>query len=373
MPARKPRFVLTAAAVVALVVAGATTVPGPAGATAAPSHAYRADDYADGQAMSILPAGENGLVTATEELQYTLLGTRPPYSQDQLGKYANLLYGYPSLTDATLGNYYDDESFGVQPSAITRTETPEPGVTIYRDNHDVPHVYGDDDATMAFGAGYAQAEDRLFLMDVLRHYGEGTLASFLGGSCEFEQMDHDQLLLAPYTEAQATAQVDNLPKEYGAQGELAKEMIYNFVAGVNKYVTEAALNASKLPADYAAAVPDIVPQKWSVADVVAIAGLIGGIFGRGGGNEVANAHLLQYLQKELGAAQGAVAFAQFRTANDPLAPTTADKPFPYEIPAKIDPSLTALPDAGAPVTGGPVDTSPDCNLFKPNLEALDII
>ena len=30
--------------------------------------------------------------------------------------------------------------------------------------------------TLAFGAGYAQAEDRLFLMDVLRHYGEGTLA-----------------------------------------------------------------------------------------------------------------------------------------------------------------------------------------------------
>ena len=38
----------------------------------------------------------------------------PPDSQDQLGKYANLLYGAPSLTDATLGNYFDDESFGVQ-------------------------------------------------------------------------------------------------------------------------------------------------------------------------------------------------------------------------------------------------------------------
>ena len=97
-----------------------------------------------------------------------------------------------------------------------------PASTIYRDTHDVPHVYGDTDQTMAFGAGYAQAEDRLFLMDVLRHYGEGTLASFLGGSCEFEQMDHDQLLLSPYTAGPGHAQVDALPAEYGAQGAAAR-------------------------------------------------------------------------------------------------------------------------------------------------------
>ena len=43
-----------------------------------------------------------------------------------------------------------------------------------------------------------------------------------------------------------------------------------------------------------------MPQPWTVADVVAIAGLIGGIFGRGGGAEIANAHLLQYLRHQLG-------------------------------------------------------------------------
>ena len=66
-----------------------------------------------------------------------------------------------------------------------------------RDSHDVPHIYGSTPEAGAFGAGYAQAEDRLFLMDVLRHYGEGTLSSFIGPSCADEQMDHDQLLLAP--------------------------------------------------------------------------------------------------------------------------------------------------------------------------------
>ncbi|HVU90633.1 MAG TPA: penicillin acylase family protein [Jatrophihabitans sp.] len=363
-------LLLPALAVAALIAGTLVPAQRPAGA-AAPSAAYRADDYADGRALSILPPGENGLVNATDLLNFELLKKRPANSQDQLGKYQNLLYGYQNLTDANLGDYFDDESFGVRPGDVRRVERPEAGVTVYRDGADVPHVYGDSDQTMAFGAGYAQAEDRLFLMDVLRHYGSGTLASFLGGSCEFEQMDHDQLLLAPYTKASAIAQVDALPAEYGAQGELARSMIYSYVAGVNRYISQALLDPRKLPADYAAALQ--LPQKWTVADVVAVAGLIGGIFGRGGGAEVANAHLLQYLQKELGTDAGAQAFQQFRTSNDPLAPTTASTSFPYEIPGTVDPSTTALPDYNAPVTGGPTDTLPLCDLTKPDLEALNII
>jgi acyl-homoserine lactone acylase PvdQ len=325
--------------------------------------------------MSILPAGENGLVNAVDAVKFELLGKSPANSQDQLGKYNNLLYGYQSLTDSTLGSYYNDESFGVQPADIVRTETPAAGTTIYRDKLDIPHVYGQSDAAMAFGAGFAQAEDRLFLMDVLRHYGEGTLASFLGGSCEFEQMDHDQLLLSPYTKAQGIAQVDALPAEYGAQGALAKQMIYSYVDGVNAWVNKAALNVNPLPADYLGAAPDLIPQKWTVADVVAIAGLIGGIFGRGGGNEVANAGLLQYLQKTMGATAGREAYDNFSTRNDPLAPTTVvDKSFPYETPGTVDVATTALPDdASKALTGGPVNTDPNCNLAKPNLQALSII
>jgi acyl-homoserine lactone acylase PvdQ len=324
--------------------------------------------------MSILPPGENGLVTTSDALSFESTGQRPPNSQDQLGKYSDLLYGYPSLTDSTLDNYYVDESFGVRSADVTRTERPETGVTIYRDTYDVPHIYGNTDATLAFGAGYAQAEDRLFLMDVLRHYGEGTLASFLGGSCEFEQMDHDQLLLAPYTKDQAIAQVNALPAEYGAAGRRAKAMIENYVAGVNKYVASVRLDINELPADYLAATPSVLPTKWTVGDVVAIAGLIGGIFGRGGGDEIANAHLLQYLQQQLGTNNGAHAFHDFKLSDDPLAPSTVvDKSFPYEHHGTVNPATTALPDYGASVTGGPVATAPNCDLTQPNTQALGII
>ena len=34
-------------------------------------------------------------------------------------------------------------------------------VTIYRDTYGVPHIYGDSEEAVAFGQGYAQAEDRL--------------------------------------------------------------------------------------------------------------------------------------------------------------------------------------------------------------------
>ncbi len=343
---------------VAAVAAGSA---GAAGAASTGSH-YREGDYADGQAMYVLPPGENGLVNATDALQFEATGKRPAASSDQLPQYANLLYGAPTLTNAGLTQYFNDESFGVKTADVTRTETPGPGVTIYRDKHDMPHIYGDTDAAAGFGAGYAQAEDRLFLMDVLRHYGAGTLSSFLGASCEFEQMDHDQLLLSPYTPAQAQAQVDALPQRYGAQGAQAKALIDSYVKGVNAYIDAIKTDPGKLPADYVAGAPDAaVPQKWTDADVVSIAGLIGGIFGKGGGAEVDDAHLLTYLQGKYGATNGAKAYRDLNHQNDPIAPTTiTDKTFPYDVRTKpLDSSLNALPDEGA-LTGGPQNSSPGC-------------
>ncbi|MDT4936538.1 MAG: hypothetical protein QOG80_209, partial [Pseudonocardiales bacterium] len=171
------RIRITALAATAVSIAGLLTAVAP-GASSAIASGYRLNDYANGQAMSILPPGENGLVNPLDAALFEATGARPAHSQDQLGQYSNLLYGYPSLTNSTLSTYYNDESFGVRPADVIKTETPRAGVTIYRDKLDIPHVYGDTDALAAFGAGYAQAEDRLFLMDVLRHYGEGTLAQF---------------------------------------------------------------------------------------------------------------------------------------------------------------------------------------------------
>ena len=347
---------LAAAALAAVLMA-----PAAASAEAAPG--YRDGDYADGQAMSILPPGNNGLVNATDLAAFGANGTRPPNSTDQLGQYASLTHGLSGLNDDGLGEFFNDASFGVKPDDIVSTERPGPGTVIYRDKLGMPHVYGDTDEAMAFGAGYAQAHDRLFLMDVLRHYGAGTLASFLGPSCEFEQMDHDQLLLAPYTPERAQAQVDALPAQYGDDGAMAKSLIEAYVRGINAYVAQTRIDPSKLPADYVAA--GAPPADWTEADVVSIAGLIGGIFGKGGGNELANARLLQYLQQRDGAAAGRKQFDELKRREDPAAPTTTQRRFSYDEPGDYDPAKTALPDdASKPLTGGPVATTPGCSASR---------
>lgn len=367
---RNGRRLWRAVAVTGALALSAQVAPA-LGATArgsgySPPPAYRAGDFAGGRAMYIMPAGENGLVNVAQFGQFQAHGTRPPHSQDQLAPYRNLEFGAPSLTDARLGSYYLDESFGVRRGQVTRTEHPsttEP-VVIYRDRHDIPHVYGKTETAMAFGAGYAQSEDRLFLMDVLRHFGAGTLTSLLGTSCANEQMDRDELLLAPYTRAQANAQINALPAEYGAQGKLAVTLIRSFVRGINAYITRAATHPALLPVEYSVLG---APRPWTQADVVAISSLIGGLFGDGGGGEVRNAAMLAYLRKQLGARAGTTAFTSFREQNDPAAPTTVvGTAFPYEIPRHVNPATIALPDhPGARLKGSPAGTTKGCSASPP--------
>ncbi|HEV3353385.1 MAG TPA: hypothetical protein VG076_10695, partial [Acidimicrobiales bacterium] len=110
----KRRALLCATVVLGMGAAALATVPTAGAQTTAgvPPPTYQADDYAQGQALSILPAGENGLVNAPQALAFELRGTRPPNSDDQLAKYANLLYAPPNLDDSQLSAYYNDESFG---------------------------------------------------------------------------------------------------------------------------------------------------------------------------------------------------------------------------------------------------------------------
>src|SRR5215831_9822315 len=52
--------------------------------------------------------------------------------------------------------------------ACLKAATPEQiahSVTIYRDNHGVPHIYGPTDVSCAFGYMYAQAEDNFWQIE----------------------------------------------------------------------------------------------------------------------------------------------------------------------------------------------------------------
>ena len=141
---------------------------------------YGTDDA--GGFRNVLPPGENGLDNAADLALFRAAGVRPAHSFDQQGLYQDLLLGSPGLTDAQIPNFFKDATFGVKPGDVESSTSPRPGVTILRDKgYGVPHIYGTTRDDTMFGAGYAGAQDRLFLMDVLRHTGRAELSSFVGG------------------------------------------------------------------------------------------------------------------------------------------------------------------------------------------------
>lgn len=293
---------------------------------------------------NVLPPGENGLDSFQQLLEFKGLGKLPPHFADQQGLYENLLYAAPTLTEAQIPSYYKDATFGVPAGEVESTIEPRAGVTIVRDKaYGVPHIYGDTRADTMFGAGFAGAQDRLFLMDVLRHTGRAELASFLGGSNA--STDAGQWGFAPYTEADLEWQLKTAFEQHGQVGQQAVEDVNAYVEGINAYIAAANLDPKLKPAEYTILGKPM--ELWKPTDVIAIASLIGGIFGRGGGNELNSALTMQAFVDRMGKKAGRKAWLGFRSKNDPEAPTTISKPFPYETRSAFAKRGLALPDRGS--------------------------
>lgn len=337
MDGRVWRFAVLSFAVAALALAAAPV----AGAAVQPYGTNDAGGFRD-----VLPPGENGLDTISQVFAFK--GPEkliPPHYADQQPLYENLLYGSPGLTEEQIPNYFKDATFGVPAGEVESTIEPKPGVTIERDKaYGIPHIYGETRADTMFGAGYAGAQDRLFLMDVLRHTGRAELASFLGGSNA--STDAEQWGFAPYTEADLEKQLTQMPKLYGREGQQAVEDLNAYVEGINAYVAAAKADPKQLePAEYSFINKPMEP--WKPTDIVAIASLIGGIFGRGGGNELNSALTMESFVERMGKKAGRKAWLGFRSKNDPEAPTTISKPFPYETRSAFSKRGLALPEPGS--------------------------
>src|SRR4051812_13686175 len=309
-----------------------------------PPGAYREHDA--GGFLNVLPPGENGFNNALDLAGFEANGARPVHSSDQLPLYRDLLTGYPQLNADKLSDFFKDASFGVKPGDAERTYSPRSDVTIVRDHAGVPHIYGATRTGAEFGIGYATAEDRLFFLDVFRHLGRAQLSSFAGGAPANRLLDEQVWNVAPYTEEDLQRQVDQRPAGYEQEAEVLKADLDNYVAGINKYIAEARLDPTKMPAEYAAIEQPQGPAEWKGTDVVATADVVGAIFGAGGGSELRSALVLEQAVKRFGRARGRRVWHDFRSAEDPEAPTTIRKRFPYEVPPR-HPRGVALPDPGS--------------------------
>ena len=319
---------------------------GLAGNPGTPVQAYGAND--GGGFRDVLPPGTAGTYNAVELGAFLTAGRTIPHCCDQLAMYRDLVYATPGLTAAQVPSFFKDSTFGVRPGDAERVYSPRADVTIVRDKgFGVPHVYGRSRDGAMFGLGYAGAEDRLFFMDVLRHAGRGQLSSFAGGSNQGQ--DAEQWSVAPYTEADLTRQADQLPKFLGAQGALIQRDVDNYLAGINQYIAEAKLDPTKMPGEYAALGRPQGPDRWRREDLIASAALVGGIFGKGGGEELPWAQIRSALQRRFGRKGGTRVFRDFRSADDPEAPVTVlRKRFRYQPTAKrVRRGSRAVPDRGS--------------------------
>ena len=320
--------------------------------TAAPApgqvQSYRTNDY--GGFRDVLPPGTNGRSNAVELAAFLALGKRPLHNDDQRELYARLIRSTPGVTNELLPSLFKDASFGISPGGQARAYTPIPGLTITRDKaFGVPHVYGTSRAAAMFGLGYVAAEDRLFFMDALRHAGRGQLSSFAGGAAGNRAMDKEQWELAPYTEADLQRQVDQLDDLYGEDGRQLQRDGADYVAGVNRYINEAKVDISKQPAEYLALGRLLGADPWKMTDVIATASLVGGIFGKGGGQELTQMELRRTFIARFGARRGKALWREWAAYEDKDAPTTVRKRvFSYQAtPSKAAKGGLAIADAGS--------------------------
>jgi acyl-homoserine lactone acylase PvdQ len=332
-----------------LVAAAAvsTAFAAPAARADVPIPPYGTADESAGGFRDVLPPGTNGLANLAQLGTFTATGQRPAHNNDQLAMYSDLVRATPGLTASGLDTYFKDSTFGVKADDVASTVTPRADVTIVRDKgFGVPHIYGATRAGAMFGAGYAAATDRLFFIDVLRHLGRAQLSSFAGGAPGNRAMDQEQWSLAPSTEGDLQHQIDQFDDLYGAEGRQLQTDLDNYVAGINQYISEAKLDPTKMPAEYAATNHPLGADAWKGTDIIATASLVGAIFGKGGGHELEMAQFLQRLQDRFGDADGRRLWEQLAAFDDPEAPTTVkDKAFPYQTaPSTPAKGSEVLPD-----------------------------
>jgi acyl-homoserine lactone acylase PvdQ len=296
---------------------------------------------------NILAVGQGETANAVELAAYLGTGRAPATFTNQLGMYRDLVYAQPTLQASQLDSFFKPADLGVPAAEVGTTISPRAGVTIVRDRgFQVPHVYGETRADAMWGVGYAQAQDRLFFMDVLRHTGRGDLAEFAGAGEGDANIAADilQLKRADYTEQELQSTIETAAR----QGPEAREVLAdanNYVDGINAYIAQARLNPLLMPGEYAAIGKPL--EDWKLTDTAAIASLIGARFGRGGGREAEVSQILAGARRKLGRRAGGRVFADVIRREDAEAQVTIRERFPFDDPGRRRARASAIPDLGS--------------------------
>jgi len=284
----------------ALIAALVLCLAAALGAGAAPRRDYAAF------ARDVLPPGNFGGINFTK------------HSSDQAVLYDALTPLFDKVTAQDITKDFKAEPLWNGNEKAVRTEHPGRGVKILRDTFDVPHVFGKSETDVFYGTGYAAAEDRGVLMELARYPGRLACIDAPGFNAFAVALSGKQFQPSAQTEQFVGREIALL---VGSSGKHELADIDAYVAGVNAQRKSANL--------------EIAP--WTRVDVVSITCLLGARFGAGGGDESRRAEFLSALQTKLGGPKGLSVFNDLRELNDPEAPTTLAKAFPYGPQTAVGP------------------------------------
>ncbi|HYG63044.1 MAG TPA: penicillin acylase family protein [Thermoanaerobaculia bacterium] len=111
-------------------------------------------------------------------------------------------------------------------------------VRVFRDTHDIPHIFARNDRDALYALGQAHARDRFFQMDVLRRQFSGTLAELVGPP----GLETDVQLRTLGLRRAAEASLAVLSRE-------TRVWLNAYARGVNDYIYD---TANPMPPEYAA-------------------------------------------------------------------------------------------------------------------------
>jgi acyl-homoserine lactone acylase PvdQ len=271
------------------------------GALAPAAAGQTAQDHSKaGEAFNVLPPGQSGSFSFNVN------------SSDQVPLYDGLTPKRNNVTAADLPQFFKKNVFGLgglPVKGIPRTFPDRPGLVITRDSFSVPHIESQNRDDAMYGVGWVTAEDRTLLMDTLR--GPGRAAVIDAPGLNPFQLAQSFTPFAPsqQTEDFLAQQVDLILAQPG--GQRIVDDVDNYLEGINDFRTLAGTTG----------------RPWNRNDVIAVAALIGAVFGKGGGDEARRSQLLSALQDRLGQHRGEQVWNDLREQNDAETPPTLDKKF----------------------------------------------
>ncbi len=98
-------------------------------------------------------------------------------------------------------------------------------IEIIRDTYGIPHIFAEHQNDLAFGAGYAMGQDRLWQMDIFKRVSEGRLSELFGK----DALEADRLARVLGFARDADVAVAALTQE-------EKEYLDSFLGGLNRFI-----------------------------------------------------------------------------------------------------------------------------------------